>query len=219
MAVSFLQRNADRKNKIIVSDLLSALFRFEEGDIDLGGITFKGGKFYHVALGDSKVRNINIDDSSFDTLDLTDAEPIGINIYESVITRMSGVTSPEHLPPWIVNCLIDSFQNLKTLVAIREAGLSIAQTFLLSSLRKLFLQPGSGRRESSMYKGYGDSTTKRICEKVIALLLKERFCRKVSGSSEALYIPDRSFGGRVQAIMSQMTTSKDDLWTQASRIV
>lgn len=219
MAVSFVQRNADRKNKIIVSDLLSALFRFEEGDIDLGGIAFGGGKFYHVELGDSKVRNISIRDSSFDTLDLTDAEPIGIKIVESVITRMSGVTSPEHLPPWIVDCLVDSFQNLKTLVAIRQAGLSIAQTFLLSSLRKMFLQPGSGRRESSMYKGYGDSTTKRICEKVIALLLKERFCSKVKGSSEALYIPDRSFSGRVQAIMSQMTTSKDDLWTQTSRIV
>lgn len=219
MAVSFVQRNADRKNKIILSDLISALFRIEEGDIDLGGIAFGGGKFYHVALGDSKVRNISIRDSSFDTLDLTDAEPIGITIVESVITRMSGVTSPEHLPPWIVDCPIESFQNLKTLVAIREAGLSIAQTFLLSSLRKLFLQPGSGRRESSMYKGYGDSTTKRICEKVIVLLLKERFCSKVKGSSEALYIPDRSFGGRVQAIMSQMTTSKDDLWTQTSRIV
>lgn len=69
-----------------------------------------------------------------------------------------------------------------------------------------------------MYKGYGDSTTKRVCEKVIALLVKERFCSKVKGAFEALYIPDRSFGGRVRAIMSQMTTSKDDLWTQASRI-
>jgi hypothetical protein len=218
MAVSFVQRNVERNNKVIVSDLISALFRFEEGDIDLGGITFKGGRFYHVELGESKVRNIQVRDSTFDSLDLTDAEPVGIKIIESVITRMSGVASPEHLPPWIVDCLVDSFQNLKTLVAIREAGLSVAQTFLLSSLRKLFLQAGSGRRESSMYKGYGDSTTKRICEKVIALLLKERFCSKVKGSSEALYIPDRSFGGRVQAIMSQMTTSKDDLWIQASRI-
>lgn len=219
MAVSFVQRNTDRKNKVIVSDLLSALFRLEEGEIDLGGITFAGGKFYHVALGDSKVCNVIIRDSSFDTLDLTDAEPIGINILESVITRMSGVAAPEHLPPWIIDCAVEGFQNLKTLVAIREAGLSIAQTFLLSSLRKLFLQPGSGRRESSMYKGYGDSTTKRICEKVIVLLLKERFCSKVKGSSEALYIPDRSFGGRVRAIMSQMTTSKDELWLQSSRIV
>lgn len=218
MASTFVQRNVDRKNKIIVSDFLAALFRLNEGDIDLGGLVFEGGKFFHVELGDSKVRNVSIRDSSFDSLDLTDAEPAGIKISESVITRMSGVTSSEHLPAWIVDCLIEDFQNLNTLVAIREAGLSVAQTFLLSSLRKLFLQPGSGRRESSMYKGYGDSTTKRVCEKVIALLVKERFCSKVKGAFEALYIPDRSFGGRVRAIMSQMTTSKDDLWTQASRI-
>lgn len=219
MAASFVQRNVDRKNRIILSDLLSALFRLDEGEIDLGGMTFEGGKFHHVELGESKVRNLSIRDSSFDILDLSDAEPVGIRISESVIMRMSGVTSSGHLPPYIVDCLIDDFQNLKTLVAIREAGLSVAQTFLLSSLRKLFLQPGAGRRESSMYKGYGDSTTKRVCEKVIALLIKEGFCSKVKGASESLYIPDRSCGGRVRAIMSQMTTSKDDLWTQASRIV
>ena len=218
MVTTFVRRNVDRNNKVLMSDLLMGLFGLEGGEVDLGGISFRGGKFYHIELGDSTVRNLSIYDSSFDSLDLTDAEPVGIKICQSVITRISGVTATEHLPDWIEDCAVEDFQSVKTLAAIREAGLSVAQTFLLSSLRKLFLQSGGGRRESSMYKGYGDSTTKRICEKVIALLLKEKFCLKVRGASEDLFIPDRSFRGRVQGIMSQMTTSKDDLWTQATRI-
>jgi len=218
MASSFIRRNSDRENKVLISDLLSGLFRMEEGEIDLDGMAFVGGKFHYIGLGDSSVRNINIDDATFDSLDLTDAEPIGIAISQSIIMRIAGVTGPEHLPSWIVGCEVEDFQSVKTLAAIREAGLSVAQTFLLSSLRKLFLQAGGGRKESSMYKGYGDSATKRVCEKVIALLLREKFCLKVRGSSESLYIPDRSFRGRVQGIMSQMTTSKDNIWTQVSRI-
>lgn len=217
MAVSFVQRHAERKNRVITSDVLSALFRVDE-PIDFVGLNFSRGKFFRVELGESRVQRISITDSSFDSLDVTDAEPVEVRIAQSVVSRLSGVASREHLPSWMIDCLVEDFQNLKTLVAIREAGLTVAQTFLLSSLRKLFLQAGSGRRESSMYKGYGDSNSKRLCEKVIALLLKERVCSKVRGSSEALFIPDRSMSGRVQAIMSQMTTSKDEIWLQVSRI-
>ncbi len=217
LATSFVKRCFDRNNKVFLSDVIAGLFGVNDVEVDFAGTIFAGGKFYHLEM-DSNVKNITISDSAFDSVDLTDAEPVGVRICDSVITRMSGITSPEHLPAWITNTAVEDFQSLKTLAAIREAGLSVGQTFLLSSLRKLFLQAGSGRKESSMYKGYGDSNTKRICEKIIALLVKEGFCSKVRGASEALFIPDGSFRGRVQAIMSQMTTSKDALWLQASRI-
>ncbi|WP_156141330.1 hypothetical protein [Aeromonas dhakensis] len=122
------------------------------------------------------------------------------------------------MPLWIKKTHVDSYQNLKTLSAIREAGLSVAQTFLLSSLRKLFLQPGGGRKESSMYKGYGDSSTKKTCEKVIHLLVSDGFCQKYKGNSEFLYIPDRAYTSRVNMIMSQLTTSDDEIWKQVSRM-
>jgi hypothetical protein len=102
------------------------------------------------------------------------------------------------------------------LAQIRQAGLSVAQTFLLSSLRKLFLQPGSGRKHSSMYKGYGDSASKRICEKVIALLLRKGFCSRFRGTSEDVYVPDRSMTQRARLMLSQMTQSKDEAWLEIS---
>ncbi|GEC96043.1 hypothetical protein ZRA01_21160 [Zoogloea ramigera] len=217
-ATAFIKRNVQKNNKVLLSDLLSGLLQLDFEDIDLGGQSFFGGKFFQVALGSTAIRNLTFVDCFFDHLDITDSEPRGVFLSDCVVMRLSGITSSEHAPSWFKNCLVEVYQSVETLSAIREAGLSVSQTFLLSSLRKLFLQPGGGRKESSMYKGYGDSTTKKTCEKVMQLLIRERFCEKFKGQSEPIFVPNRSLTGRVQAIMSQMTTSKDTLWLQVSRM-
>ena len=68
-----------------------------------------------------------------------------------------------------------------------------------------------------MYKGYGDSSSKKVCEKVIALLLRKEFCSKFKGTSEDVYIPDRSMTLRARLMLSQMTQSKDEIWVEVSR--
>lgn len=217
-AAAFIKRNKDSKNRVILSDIISSVFLCDGEIFDFGGLRFNGGKFHQISLSDASVRNIIFEDCHFNFLDITDAESQGVQLVKSTISQITGVTGHQHLPSWINNCLVEGFQSIATLSAIREAGLTVSQTFLLSSLRKLFLQPGGGRKESSMFKGYGDSATKKVCEKVIGLLVREKFAEKHRGATEPLYVPNRSYTGRVQAIMSQMTTSKDDLWQKASRI-
>lgn len=216
--VAYIRRNWNAENRVLLSDMLAALFRCEKPDIDFGGNVFKNGHFSYIAFADSVVVNLRLYECLFDSIDITDADPVGITIEDSVITRAAGVTSKEHLPAWIVGSSVEEFQNVNTLAAIRAAGLSKSQTFLLSSLRKLFLQPGSGRRRSSMFKGYGDLNSKRLCEKVIHLLIKDGFCVQVPGATEDLYVPERSRTGRAKAITNEMTQSKDPLWAQVSRL-
>lgn len=215
--VAYIKRHRNVENSVIISDMISALFMLDK-ESDFGGAEFKGGRFFNVSFSACPVKNINLIDCIFDEVDLTDADPHGVRVIDSIILRAAGVSSKEHVPEWMENCHVEEFQEIKTLSEIRKAGLTIAQTFLLSSLRKLFLQPGAGRKASSMYKGYGDSSTKKTCEKVIGVLLKERFCQKFKGAQEDLYIPDRSLMGRVKAIMSQMTQSKDSIWLEVSKI-
>jgi hypothetical protein len=216
--VAYVKRHLNSKNRILLSDLIASLFRCERLDIDFGGQTFRDGHFSHLTFADSAVSNLRLQECVFDSVDVTDAEPADMEILDSVILRAAGVTGYEHLPQWIRGCTVEEYQNVNTLAAIRSAGLSVAQTFLLSSLRKLFLQPGAGRKHSSMYKGYGDSNSKKICEKVISLLMKEGFCTRVRGATEDLYIPERSLMGRAKAITSEMTQSKDAVWLKASRL-
>ncbi|AXT48255.1 NACHT domain-containing protein [Chromobacterium rhizoryzae] len=217
--VAFVKRHINVNNKVLLSDLISSMFLCDgNATLDFGSVAISKGRFFSLSFADTPVKNLRFDDCIIDNIDITDATPNEIQISNSVMVHMSGVTSPSHLPSWITDCLIEDFQSVNTLAAIREAGLTVAQTFLLSSLRKLFLQPGAGRKSSSMYKGYGDSATKKTCDKVIALLLRDKFCQKYKGVSEELYLPERSMTGRVKAIMSQMTLSNDPLWIEASRI-
>jgi energy-coupling factor transporter ATP-binding protein EcfA2 len=217
-AIAYLARHREAKNRILLSDLIAALFLVDCDGIDLGHMEFRGCRFSQISLSDTGVSNVQLSDCFFECLDLTDADPKDVTIKDSMVVRVAGVTSVTHMPDYLSNCLVEDFQNVRTLTAIRDAGLTTAQTFLLSSLRKLFLQPGGGRKESSMFKGFGDTGTKRICEKVIAVLVREKFCQKHRGTSEPLYVPDRSKTARVKAMMSQLTTSKDEVWALASRI-
>lgn len=215
---AYVRRNVEANNRVLLSDMIAALFLCEKAPSDFGGMRFRGGRFTQITLSDSPISNINFCDCVFDYLDLTEATPRGVQISDSLIIKADGVTMNELLPPWITNCLIQEFQSVNTLTEIRLAGLTTAQTFLMSSLRKLFLQPGGGRKHGSMYKGYGDAATKKVCEKVIHLLVHEGFCSRTQGATEDLYIPDRSLTSRAKLIMNQMTQSKDSVWLQASRL-
>jgi len=213
--IAYVKRHADAKNRVLLSDMIAALF-YADSNSDFGGLSFKDGRFSEIGFSDCPISNLSFDDCIFDSIDITDADPQGVSINRCAIVRVAGVTSLAHAPPWVTECLFESFQSTNTLAQIRQAGLSVAQTFLLSSLRKLFLQPGSGRKHSSMYKGYGDSASKRICEKVIALLLRKGFCSRFRGTSEDVYVPDRSMTQRARLMLSQMTQSKDEAWLEIS---
>ncbi|MGG2044890.1 hypothetical protein [Burkholderia gladioli] len=216
--VAFIKRHHSAGNRVLLSDLLSSLFLCDGHLIDFGGLIIEKGRFHAISLSSSKLINFNLNDCYVGSLDITDADPQGINLMSCVIDVLDGVADEDNLPPWISNPAVGQYQSVSTLAAIRQAGLSVAQTFLLTSLRKLFLQPGAGRKESSMYKGFGDSTSKKICEKVISALIHYKFCTRFKGSSEETFLPNRSLTPRARAIMNQMTLSKDELWAAVSRI-
>jgi hypothetical protein len=216
--ISFLKSNGNSSNRVLLSDLVAALMLVDDGEIDFSGFVFTGGRFHSVNLSESLITGLNFSDCHFEVLDITESSHKDIRIDSSTIARLSGVSNASSLPGWIHECLVDEYESVETLSAIKQTGLSVAQTFLMSSLRKLFLQPGSGRKSSSMYKGYGDLRSKRTCEKVIAILIREKFCEVIKGDTEDVYIPNRSLSGRVKALMSQMSTSQDPIWSMVSRL-
>ncbi|MBK9579098.1 MAG: hypothetical protein IPO40_18680 [Fibrobacteres bacterium] len=215
---AFIKRNKSCANKVLISDLLSAISHCDCEHISFANCIIDKGNFSSLNIGDSALENITLNDSHFKMLDITDAVDQGVKITNSTIEKITGVASASMLPSWINSCIIDSYQNLNTLSQIKMAGLNLAQTFLLSSLRKLFIQSGSARKESSMFKGYGDLSSKKICDKVLALLVREEFCSKHKGSKECLYVPDRSKSSRAHTIMKEITHSKDNAWIQASAL-
>lgn len=216
-ASSFASRHISRANKVLISDIISAIMT-SGYPVEMGGLRLQGGSFYTVNFAESNLSDITFYSCHFESIDLSEATPNKVTIRDSTIQYLAGSSDEAGLPAWVDSCLVDGYQKVDTLAAIKKADLGVAQTFLLSSLRKLFLQPGAGRRESSMYKGYADSKTKWICEKVIDILVKEKICSRHRGTTETLFLPDRSLTDRAKRILSEMTRSTDTLWLQVDRL-
>lgn len=216
--VAFIKRHKLSENRIVLSDLISSLYLCDGPASNFIGWELSDGSFQSVDFGNGQVDGIHFKSCYFEQVDLTDAAPQNTTLLSCVIGRMAGVGSQENLPDWFQNCAVEAFQDFKTLTALRKGKFSTAQTFLLASLRKLFLQPGAGRKRSSMFKGFGDIESKRISEKVLGLLKNEKFCTEHPGKAEQLYIPNRSMTARAKAILNQMTQSNDPLWKRASAL-
>ncbi|EMF89058.1 hypothetical protein LEP1GSC005_4185 [Leptospira santarosai str. ST188] len=90
--------------------------------------------------------------------------------------------------------------------------LNPAQNIFLSIIRKLFFQPGSGRRDTALFRGLGDSKNKRIVEQIIKLLLSEKIISQHKGDSGIVYNPNRDQSKRMKTIFNQLTLSDDKIW-------
>ena len=216
--LAFIKRHKLAENRIVLSDLISSLYLCDGTMADFAGWEFSDGSFQNVDFGNGSVDGIHFKSCYFEQANLTDAAPKKTMLSSCIIGRIAGVASQENLPDWFQDCAVEAFQDFKTLTALRKGNFSTAQTFLLASLRKLFLQPGAGRKRSSMFKGFGDIESKRISEKVLGLLKSERFCTEHQGKAEPLYIPNRSMTSRAKAIINQMTQSSDPLWKRATAL-
>jgi hypothetical protein len=89
---AYVKRHRLAANRVLLSDMISALFICEGAKSDFAGMVFVGGKFSHLSFADCSVGGICFEDCVFDSVDLTDADPEGVSIRDSVIVRAAGVS-------------------------------------------------------------------------------------------------------------------------------
>lgn len=84
--------------------------------------------------------------------------------------------------------------------------------------RKIFFQPGAGRKEAALLRGMGTSANKQLGEKILNKLLDEGLITRIKGKEGYVYKPVRSKTGRIDKILTDLTLSKDPLWLMISEI-
>jgi hypothetical protein len=125
-----------------------------------------------------------------------------------IILALSGVSSQSGLPNWISKCEIENYQALNTISRIRNANLNPAQLIFLSFIRKLFLQPGSGRKEAALFRGLGDSVNKKLSDKIIKIMIREGLVDTAKGYEGIIYLPKRENTQRLKRIVDQLALSR-----------
>lgn len=99
-----------------------------------------------------------------------------------------------------------------------RAKLSEPQKLFVQMLRKIFHQPGAGRKESALLRGMGSSVNRPLGEKILGALLDEKLITRHKGDEGYIYKPVRGETGRIDKMLTDLTLSTDQLWIKISNM-
>lgn len=115
-------------------------------------------------------------------------------------------------------CEFEEFSSQTTTsAAILRAEIPEGIAVLLTILRKLFLQSGSGRRNSALYRGL-DHRTRRLVPNVLTILQSENIVTRVRSSNRTIWVPSRNQSNRIKKIINSPIRSNDSLVTRCGEL-
>jgi hypothetical protein len=135
--------------------------------------------------------------------------------FGTVDGRVSEIDMPSEN---FIECTFGTFTSgATTSSAILSLNLPIGVKVVLVTLRKLYLQPGAGRRTSGLYRGL-DQRERSLVQALLNLLKRHNMVIETKSGGQTLWLPIRSQSGRVKQIISAPTSSKDILISESSII-
>lgn len=215
-----MARNAtNSKNQILASDIIASISYMDIKELDYKGLHVSEGYITHLSFEEKEVSNLNISDSIIEKLDLTNAK-LGKNV---VITgcdigTIYGISSYEGVPQQIRECKVDKFETFATTTLIKKANLTVSQKIFITMIRRIFYQPGAGRKEETLLRGLGAAANKHCAEKILNKLLDEKIITRHKGDEGYIYKAVRGKTAQIDKILTELTLSTDPLWEKISNI-
>lgn len=138
------------------------------------------------------------------------------------IDELEGRSSRKDLPTDVFDsqCQIEKFSEApETTDAIAEMDLPLGARVLLTVLKKVYLQTGSGRKENALHRGL-DHHSRRLVPSVLRLLQSEGLIApyRRAGLDMTIWVPDRARATRVGKIVTSPRTCGDPLIAKAGNL-
>jgi hypothetical protein len=206
------------RNHLIGSDILSSMLISDKGQMNFAGIKLSEGYFVSLDLSDTKAIDFEISESIIEELNISAFKPSNVVISKCLIKTIHGISSIEDIPKWIENPSIENYEVVTNVSRIKQADLTNQQKIFVAIIHKIFFQPGSGRKETALLKGLGDSADKRVAKKIMNLLIDEGIVNTRPGDEGTIYIPIRRYTKRMRDIITQLKLSEDPIWERLERL-
>lgn len=215
----FLQlanRCASGKNRVMACDIAATMLRMGRQSFDFAGLAIDDGYFLVLDMSKTIPINLRISNSVFGTICLPPSDPPGTKISGSIAERVYGVSSVNGLPDWASGLSADQYDSVENIARIRKIGLSAPHEILTALVRKTFFQKGSGRKEAALLRGLGKIASASVADRIVNILLREDILHRFKGDEGWVYTPNRSHAGRMNTMLSELTMSRDPIWTEVS---
>lgn len=204
--------NSYSDNSQFSADLLMVAIDMaqEESEIDCRGLKISGAIINSMSLENVKLKNSEFHDCQFGDFVVGEfGLDSSISIKGGRIVKILGVSSRDGLPEKLISqdCEIESFDELDTNAAIvRATSLSNGKKALLTVLRKLYIQAGSGRKLSALKRGIPPSIIGKI-DGVLDILEQHNMVSFYGGVVQ----PVRKQSDRAKKILASSGLLHDDV--------
>jgi hypothetical protein len=204
--------DSDRGAPQHAADCLSVAIRLvEERDkpeIDMRGAVIDGASIDRIPLDEVTLQNISFRNCVIRELQLAEAtEKRGVTFSSCLIGRVVGATNRDGIPSNLIasDCEIEDFDNVSTNNAVLQLNMQPQLKALLTILKKLYKQPGAGRRISAFSRGITRAEVLRYIDPVLSTLQKHQF---ISVYNSVVH-PVRRQAGRVESILASPALTDD----------
>lgn len=217
--LSMAKNASNSENQILASDIISAISFINIEKVDYKNICVSGGHFTHLSFEEKQIDNLLIYESIIERMDITNSK-LGSNVVikDCVIPTIYGIASYKSVPVQINGCSVDNFEVLATTTLVKKAKLTVSQKIFITIIRRIFYQPGAGRKEETLLKGLGVAANKHCAEKILNKLLDEKIVTRHKGDEGYIYKAVRSHTSQMDKILTDLTLSTDPLWIKISNI-
>jgi hypothetical protein len=210
------------RSPVLLSDLVRAAMQREwpiDNDVYVNGVVVPelclqnhGVSYHHVNYQDCYFKRLEIE------VDVTGSTaPRFARCY---FAEVDGRISKADLPSGIFDseCLFDSFPTVaETTDAILSLDLPLGTKVLLSILKKLYQQKGSGRKESALIRGL-DHHGRRLVPSILRLLENENLAVQYKRGTLLIWLPVRGAMARVGRIIASPTGHSDPIVDQCAQL-
>lgn len=211
-----LQRRERREriNSQIVADCITVATRVaideEASELDFRGLLIDGASLDRIPLDEIRFRNVAFRNCIIREVAFGDSSSItGVSFSKCLITKVCGVANHAGLPKSIIgdDCEIEAFDNMATNNAVLQLDIAPQLKALITVLRKLYKQPGAGRKLSAFSRGITQPDVQRFIDPVISLLARYQF---ISIFNTVVH-PVRKQAFRVERILASPSLNDDPL--------
>lgn len=207
------------KNKVLAADIVSAICLLDVSSLDFKDIYICGGYFSYLSFEGKEVKRLEISDSVIEKIDLTNSKiNDSVNLKNCYISTVHGIASSSSVPPQLEGCEVAQFERLATTTLVKKARLSESQKLFVEMIRKIFFQPGAGRKENALLRGMGVSANKRLGERILGKLQDEGLITRHRGDEGFIYKAVRKETGRINRMLTDLTLSEDPIWKYISEL-
>lgn len=209
--VSYLRKLQKLEYYQISSDLFAATINSND-HLDYKNLELRNCNISFLEMSNKVISNLNIFNPSIDDLIIENNEYHNVSIYDGTFGNTFGVTSSSGFPSVFINCDSLEYEKASNSANIALLEVSDSHKTLLSIVKKLFFQPGGGRKEEALLRGAERFWNQDAAEKVLHFMLANEMVTKNRGDTGWIYIPQRKFKPRMGKLYAELNNSSEEIW-------